>query len=110
MKSSILVPLFIAVVSFFTIAPQLCAQPASTNRQLAQNSAPPTQNSSRRLALVIGNGAYQHAGRLAHPANDATLVAATLRQLGFEVRNGSNLAQREMKQRIREFGQILRAN
>ena len=59
---------------------------------------------------MIGNGTYEHAGRLANPPNDATLVAATLRQLGFEVKSGSNLTQREMKQRLRDFGQTLRAN
>lgn len=81
-----------------------------SNRQLTQGPAQSQTNSQKRLALVIGNGAYQYAGRLANPPNDAMLVAATLRQLGFDVKNGSNLTQREMKQRIREFGQTLRAN
>lgn len=29
----------------------------------------------KRVALVIGNSAYQHAARLANPSNDATAVA-----------------------------------
>ena len=38
----------------------------------------------RRVALVIGNGAYQHAPRLPNPANDAADVAAALKRSGFE--------------------------
>jgi hypothetical protein len=37
-----------------------------------------------RVALVIGNGAYQYAPRLPNPANDATDVAAALKRDGFE--------------------------
>ena len=37
-----------------------------------------------RIALVVGNGAYQQ-GRLANPTNDAQDVAQTLRQVGFQV-------------------------
>ena len=39
----------------------------------------------QRVALVIGNGSYQHLDRLANPANDARAVAAALWNLGFEV-------------------------
>ena len=45
----------------------LCARPA-----LAE----------KRVALVVGNSAYQHAGRLANPRNDATDVGAALKKLG----------------------------
>src|SRR6266436_4321482 len=37
-----------------------------------------------RVALVIGNGAYQNAPRLPNPRNDATDVAAALRRSGFD--------------------------
>jgi hypothetical protein len=37
----------------------------------------------KRVALVIGNSAYQHASKLANPATDARLMADTLRALGF---------------------------
>jgi hypothetical protein len=37
----------------------------------------------RRVALVIGNGAYSEAARLANPANDASAMAAVLQRLGF---------------------------
>ena len=110
-KSSVAFAACVALLIFsFIIAFSTPAQAQPANRQLTQSPTQQTQSSQRRVALVIGNGAYEHAGRLANPPNDATLVAATLRQLGFEVKNGSNLTQREMKQRIREFGQTLRTN
>ena len=108
MRSKLVLALLVVV--FVCTSPRVEAQTSQPNRQLTQSSPQQPRNSQRRLALVIGNGLYQHAGRLANPPNDATLVAATLGQLGFEVKNGSNLTQREMKQRIREFGQTLRAN
>jgi hypothetical protein len=37
-----------------------------------------------RVALVIGNGAYQNAPRLPNPANDASDVAAALKRDGFD--------------------------
>jgi hypothetical protein len=37
-----------------------------------------------RVALVIGNGAYQNAPRLPNPRNDATDVAAALKRSGFD--------------------------
>jgi len=109
MKSELFL-LVVAVTLFFGTGARTSGQNERPNRQLTQGTSGQPQTSQRRIALVIGNGAYEHAGRLANPPNDATLVAATLRQLGFEVKNGSNLTQREMKQRIREFGQTLRAN
>lgn len=39
----------------------------------------------RRAALVIGNAAYQHVNKLANPGNDSELMAATLKDAGFEV-------------------------
>jgi uncharacterized caspase-like protein len=45
----------------------------------------------KRVALVIGNSAYQHASRLPNPENDAPDMAAKLEGLGFEVVLGSNL-------------------
>ena len=40
---------------------------------------------SARIALVIGNSAYKFAPPLPNPANDAKLIAETLRGLGFDV-------------------------
>ncbi|MGI0018411.1 MAG: caspase family protein, partial [Nitrosotalea sp.] len=39
----------------------------------------------KRVALVIGNSTYQNADHLSNPANDATLVAAALKNAGFDL-------------------------
>jgi WD40 repeat protein len=44
-----------------------------------------------RIALVIGNGAYQHVPTLPNPRNDATDVAAALKRAGFETIVGTDL-------------------
>ena len=42
----------------------------------------------KRVALVIGNSAYQNVARLDNPRNDATLMAETLAGLGFTLIGG----------------------
>ncbi|MGD8652076.1 MAG: caspase domain-containing protein, partial [Desulfobacterales bacterium] len=60
-----------------------------------------------RLALVIGNSAYQTAS-LKNPLNDAEDMAATLRKLGFKVILKKDADQRSMEDAIRSFGRQLR--
>ena len=43
---------------------------------------------SKRVALVIGNSKYVNAVALPNPANDAHLIASTLRNAGFDVIEG----------------------
>ena len=45
----------------------------------------------RRVALVIGNGAYKNATHLPNPTNDARDVAAALRRIGFDTILGLDL-------------------
>ena len=61
-----------------------------------------------RVALVIGNSAYKDVP-LANPANDARLMAATLRGLGFEVIERTDVDQKKMKLAIFELGDRLEA-
>jgi hypothetical protein len=42
----------------------------------------------KRIALVVGNSAYQNITRLDNPKNDATLMADTLSSLGFTLIGG----------------------
>lgn len=63
--------------------------------------------SEQRVALVIGNSAYK-ASPLKNPANDATDMAAALKELGFKVTLRTDASQRQMKQALREFAQDLR--
>ena len=63
--------------------------------------------SERRVALVIGNAAYDSAP-LRNPVNDARAMAATLRELGFAVSALENASLTEMKRAIDDFGDGLR--
>ena len=77
-------------------------------RQVGLNNTPAA---TRKVALIIGNGAYTNVKKLKNPPNDAADVAKALKELGFELVGdgaGLNLSQREMKQRIRDFGAKLR--
>lgn len=56
----------------------------------------------KRVALVIGNSRYE-AAPLRNPVNDANLVAATLREIGFDVIARTDVNLREMQQAVREF-------
>jgi carboxyl-terminal processing protease len=58
--------------------------------------------STRRAALVIGNGAYK-VGALKNPVNDAQAVAGTLRDLGFDVTLRQDATLREMIEAFRGF-------
>ena len=61
----------------------------------------------QRLALVIGNSAYQTAP-LKNPLNDAEDMAVNLKNLGFEIIIKKNADQRTMEDTIRYFGKQLR--
>ncbi len=68
-----------------------------------QNPSP----SARRVALVIGNGAYETVP-LKNPVNDASDMAQVLRTLGFDVIHRENVNLVDMKRAIRAFGEQIR--
>jgi tetratricopeptide (TPR) repeat protein len=57
---------------------------------------------SRKLALVLGNSAYQRQP-LRNPNNDARAMAKTLRQIGFQVIDGYDLDYAGMRRVISDF-------
>jgi len=61
-----------------------------------------TPQQERRVALVIGNGAYKTAP-LKNPANDAHDMAAALKSVGFEVILRENASLRQMNEAIDQF-------
>jgi len=63
-----------------------------------------------RYALVIGNGRYQSRdiSPLANPANDATDMAAVLKELGYNVTLRTNAGLRDMLDALRDFSLDLR--
>ena len=57
----------------------------------------------KRVALVIGNGAYTNKAKLPNPANDAEDVAAALKRTNFEVIVGKDLQQGRMQELAIQF-------
>jgi uncharacterized caspase-like protein len=62
-----------------------------------------TAATGRRVALVIGNGAYAHVRALPNPTNDARSIAKSLRDIGFVVTEGADLDHAAMQTTIRDF-------
>lgn len=61
-----------------------------------------------RIALIIGNGAYEAVGKLPNSVADANLMAATLQGVGFDVTLLIDANQNSMKRGIADFGRALR--
>jgi uncharacterized caspase-like protein len=58
----------------------------------------------RRVAFVVGNGAYKNVTPLPNPPIDAKAMAGVLRNAGFDVVEGINLTRDKMTERLLEFG------
>jgi uncharacterized caspase-like protein len=65
-------------------------------------SSASAQKTEKRIALVIGNGAYQ-AEALPTSANDAGLIAQTLQAAGFDVVGARDLDQDTLRRTFRDF-------
>src|SRR6516164_7563368 len=58
----------------------------------------------KRVAFVVGNGAYKNVAQLPNPPIDAKAMAGVLRNVGFEVVEGINLTRDKMTEKLLEFG------
>jgi uncharacterized caspase-like protein len=58
----------------------------------------------RRVAFVVGNGSYTNVTQLPNPPVDAKAMAATLRNVGFDVVEGTNLTRDKMTEKLLDFG------
>ena len=63
-----------------------------------------TASAEKRVAFVVGNGTYKNVAPLPNPTVDAKAMASTLRNVGFEVVEGSNLTRDKMTERLLDFG------
>ncbi|WP_338690936.1 caspase family protein [Bradyrhizobium sp. 26S5] len=80
------------------------APPAGSVTAPAPPAAPSqAAATSRRVALVIGNGAYGHVKALPNPPNDARAIAKSLREIGFTVSEGLDLDRDAMQKTIHDF-------
>jgi TPR repeat protein len=57
----------------------------------------------KRVAFVVGNGAYKAVAELANPKNDALAVSESLRKVGFEVVTAIDLNREDLDQSIQKF-------
>lgn len=65
----------------------------------------------KRVALVIGNGAYERADRLSNPVTDSRNLHAALKRIGFAERDivyGENLGKRDLERAIGRFATLTR--
>jgi uncharacterized caspase-like protein len=58
----------------------------------------------KRVAFVVGNGAYKNVAQLPNPPVDAKAMAAVLRSVGFDVVEGVNLTRDKMTEKLLDFG------
>ena len=70
----------------------------------AADAAQDSAKAAKRVAFVVGNGAYKNVAALPNPPIDAKAMAATLRNVGFDVVEGTNLTRDTMTDRLLEFG------
>ncbi|KRQ93293.1 peptidase [Bradyrhizobium jicamae] len=61
-------------------------------------------SAEKRVAFVVGNGTYKNVAPLPNPSVDAKAMASALRNVGFEVVEGSNLTRDKMTERLLDFG------
>ncbi|MEM9054619.1 MAG: caspase family protein [Pseudomonadota bacterium] len=63
----------------------------------------------KRIALVIGNSTHENKGwNLVNPINDATLIGASLREVGFEVHTVTDATAAEMRTAFQAHGERLK--
>ncbi|WP_161786364.1 caspase domain-containing protein [Methylobacter sp. BBA5.1] len=62
----------------------------------------------RRVALVIGNSAYQYTAQLANPTNDAEDIAQALKKFNFQVILKTNADLETMADAVYQFGESLK--
>src|SRR5688572_27849165 len=65
-------------------------------------------HAEKRVALVIGNGAYRNAPALRNPKNDAQDVSAALKRAGFDTTTGIDLDKNAMDDVAIRFAQAAR--
>lgn len=92
----------ISIVALLLLAAPLAAQGRGIEAQTRADASPIIDG--ERVALVIGNGAYESTAPLRNPVNDARDLGSALEQLGFEVIRAENQSLNEMKRAVREFG------
>jgi len=75
---------------------------------LVVSAWPSSAAAQKRVALVVGKSAYQHAPRLANPKNDAEEVSAAFSRLGYSVIAAFDLDKVAFDRTLQQFRTALR--
>jgi peptidoglycan hydrolase-like protein with peptidoglycan-binding domain len=95
---------FFGVLGRFSVLAVLAALAAGFAAPVSLAAVSPSE---KRVALVIGNGAYQNAVHLDNAVFDARAVADSFRKLGFQVVDGYDLDIGQMRSKVSEFSAAL---
>ena len=61
-------------------------------------------SAEKRVAFVVGNGTYKNVAALPNPPIDSKSMASALRNIGFDVVEGTNLTRDKMTEKLLDFG------
>ena len=61
----------------------------------------------KRIALVVGNGTYEHASALSAPRGDALAMRNLLTRLGFDCVDGYDCNFQQFREKRRDFLDII---
>lgn len=99
----------LAVALFLAFAPIIDANSGESASTAVDQAAKPADEATdaSRVALVIGNGSYEHTSSLKNPPNDARAITTMLLGLGFHVIEGFDLNKAQLEGKVREFSRKL---
>ncbi|MGY8677405.1 caspase family protein [Bradyrhizobium sp. UFLA05-153] len=93
-----------ALTPFDEIDVAMARTGARSRLAVLEPKTPSTRSTLRRVALVIGNGAYRNVHALANPPRDAKLIASALRDVGFQtVTISTDLSRDQFFETLRSF-------
>jgi uncharacterized caspase-like protein len=90
----------VTIIRMIVVLAAMVALLAGIPSLSAQNTSTP---GGTRIALVVGNSAYQHVSPLTNPVNDAADMGATLENLGFSVSRVLDGSKGDLERAIRDF-------
>ena len=74
-----------ALTPFDEIDTAMARRMARERLAVLEAQTPAAAGGGRRVALIVGNGAYKHVPALGNPPRDARLIAAALKDVGFQI-------------------------
>ena len=89
--------------SIYIIATNIAGSTTSEKRTVKYETAV----EEKKIALIMGNADYGEKVSLKNPVNDANLMEATLKELGFDVIKSTNADLSHMREAVREFSRRL---